>query len=274
MHSHGGNVIEYYALASQLDADQPVYALQTRGLDGRIVKGLSMEDMAASYVEEIRSFQPEGPYYLGGFCLGGSLALIAAQLLAAAGEEVAQVVMIQTTHPDAIRFRPEITGLQRLRYSASKRLDLEMENLSHRGGSYIVDRGRHLWNRAGARAAMLLDRVSERENPDPSKLPMNYILEVLGVEHERALHHYVPRPYAGDVILFRASKQLRGQNVDEILGWKGVLTGHVDVCEIPGHQQNMMSLPNVVELGRQLTVRLKAAQEQREAKPPAVTAKV
>ena len=268
MHSHGGNVIEYYALANQLDADQPVYALQTRGLDGRIVKGLSMEQMAASYVEEIRSFQPEGPYYLGGFCLGGSLALIAAQLLIAAGEEVALVVMIQTTHPDAIRFRPEITGMQRLRYSASKRFDLEMENLSHRGGNYIVERCRHLWNRAGARATMLLDRVSERENSDPSKLSMNYILEVLGVEHERALHQYVPRPYAGEVLLFRATKQLTGQNVDEILGWKGVLTGHVDVCEIPGHQQKIMSAPNVVQLGKELTIRLKAVQEQREAKSP------
>ncbi len=268
MHSHGGNVIEYYPLANQLDPDQPVYALQTRGLDGKIVKGLSMEQMAASYVEEIRSFQPEGPYYLGGFCLGGSLALIAAQQLIEAGEEVALVVMIQTTHPDAIRFKPEVTGMQRLRYTASKRFDLEMENLSQRGGSYIVERCRHLWNRAGARAVMLLDRVSERENPDSSRLPMNYILEVLGIEHERALHRYVPRPYAGDVLLFRATRQLVGQKVDEVLGWKGVLTGHVDVCEIPGHQQNMMSPPNVVQLGRELTIRLKAVQERREAKSP------
>src|SRR6185295_1111321 len=45
MHSHGGNVLEYYPLVSALDADQPVYALQARGLDGHIVKGLSLEQI-------------------------------------------------------------------------------------------------------------------------------------------------------------------------------------------------------------------------------------
>src|SRR5690348_6743062 len=47
MHSHGGNVLEYYALAERLDPDQPVYALQARGLDGLIPKGRSIEEMAA-----------------------------------------------------------------------------------------------------------------------------------------------------------------------------------------------------------------------------------
>src|SRR5208283_3390254 len=41
MHAHGGNVLEYYPLANLLDADQPVYALQARGLDGRIAKDQS-----------------------------------------------------------------------------------------------------------------------------------------------------------------------------------------------------------------------------------------
>jgi thioesterase domain-containing protein len=227
-----------------------------------------MEEMATTYLAEIRSFQPKGPYYLGGFCLGGSLALLAAEQLLEAGEEVALVILIQTTHPDAIRFKPEITRLERFWYSASKRFDLEMENLSNRGWKYVMERCRHLRNRAGARAAMLLDRVAERESEESSNLPMNYLLEVLGVEHERALHKFEPRPYGGDVVLFRASKQLVGQNVDHILGWKDVLIGRMDVCEIPGHQQNMMSLPHAVLLGKEITNRLKLVQQRQETKVP------
>ena len=269
MHSHGGNVIEYHTLANELDPDQPVYALQTRGLDGRIEKGRSIEEMAATYLEEIRSFQPEGPYYLGGFCLGGSIALAAAQQLIAEGEEVALIVMIQTTHPDAIRFKPGVTKLQQLRYKLSKRVDLEIENLSHRGWRYIAERWRHLWDRGGARLAMLLDSVAEKENSDPSKLPMNYILEVLGDEHGKALSRFSPAPYHGDVVLFRASKQLGGQNIDEMLGWKSVLLGSVEICEIPGHQQNMMLPPNVSKLGSEITGHLKAAHERMETRVPA-----
>ena len=65
MHSHGGNVLEYYPLANLLDADQPVYALQARGLDGHIAKGRSLEEMVSVYLNEVRSLQPKGPYFLG-----------------------------------------------------------------------------------------------------------------------------------------------------------------------------------------------------------------
>lgn len=71
-HSHGGNVLEYYPLVDLLDVDQPVYALHAKGLDGRILRDRSLEEMVSGYIEEIRSLQPEGPYYVGGFCFGGS----------------------------------------------------------------------------------------------------------------------------------------------------------------------------------------------------------
>src|SRR5262249_16211528 len=107
MHSHGGNVLEYHHLTNCLDPDQPVYALQARGLDGEIPENPSIEGMAAAYIAEIRSVQPEGPYFLGGFCFGGVVALEAAQQLSAAGQEVALVAMIQSIHPPSARFQPD-----------------------------------------------------------------------------------------------------------------------------------------------------------------------
>ena len=273
MHSHGGNVLEYYPLAMQLGPDQPVYALQARGLDGKIEKDRTLEEMAARYLDEIRTIQPEGPYFLGGFCLGGSLALIAAQHLLEAGQEVPLVILIQTTHPFAVSFKPEITRFQRVWNIGRKRLDLEWENLSYHGVKHIVERVRHIWNRAGARAAIFFDRLAEKETDEPSRLSMNYILEVLGIEHEKALRKFSPRPYGGDVLLFRASKQLAGQKIDEALGWKGVLTGRIDVREIPGHQQNMMSPPNVVPLANEITTHLKAALEREPSVPTEIQSK-
>src|SRR5262249_20586226 len=68
MHSHGGNVMEYQPLAECLEQDQPVFALQARGLDGNIVRNQTIEEMAAHYLTELRLLQPEGPYILAGFC--------------------------------------------------------------------------------------------------------------------------------------------------------------------------------------------------------------
>src|SRR5260370_42431657 len=101
--------------------------------------------MASNYINELRRFQPQGLYYLGGFCLGGLLALEAAQQLTAAGQEVALVVMIQSMHPEASRFKSNITVIQQWWYRAIWRIMLEMENLSNSGSGYIAERSRPAW---------------------------------------------------------------------------------------------------------------------------------
>jgi len=262
MHSHGGNVLEYYPLANLLEADQPVYALQARGLDGRIEKDPSLEKMAAAYLEELRILQPEGPYFLGGFCFGGLMALEAAQQLCAAGEEVALVVMIQTMHPASAFFKPNTSLFHRWWYRAAKRIDLERENLSHRGEVHLRERFRRSWDVARARTAIAFDNVMGNRQIPRTNLSMPYILESLGIEHDKAFEKYVPRPYIGDVVLFRASKQLPGLAADLHLGWKDVLNGHLDVCEVPGHQQSMLIAPNVSRLAEELAARLQAVQQQ------------
>ena len=272
MHAHGGNVLEYYPLVNHLDPDQPVYALQARGLNGHIVREPSMEEMASAYLDELRSLQPEGPYFLGGFCFGGLLALEAAQQLTAAGQEIALVVLIQSTHPDCMRFKPETTVSHRWWYRTTKRINLEMEDLSYRGKGYVVERCRHAWNRARGRTAIAFDNMTHNEPADPSRLPMHYILEALAIEHGKALKKYVPRPYGGEVVLFRASKQLSGLMADEYLGWKRILHGNLDVCEVPGHQQNLLLEPNVPRLAKELTTRLKAAQHRSRAKGTSASA--
>ncbi len=265
VHAHGGNVLEYYALANLLDPDQPVYAFQARGLDGNIPDDLTLEKMAAFYVEELRSFQPEGPYFLAGFCFGGLLALEAAQQLTAAGQEVALVALIQSMHPDAFHFKPSVSGPRRWWYRMSKRMDLERENRSHAGIGYLVRRYRHTWDMARARAALAVDNMRGKRPADLSHLPKLYIFEALRMEHGKALRKYSPRPYAGDVVLFRASKQLSGLIADEYLGWKPLLKGSFEVREVPGHQQNLMLEPNVRRLAREIDARLKAAQQRLRA---------
>ena len=262
MHSHGGNVLEYYPFGRLLEHDQPLYALQARGLDGRILKDLTLEGMASAYVEEVRSLQPEGPYFLGGFCFGGFLALEAAQQLTAAGQEVALVVMIQSMHPSAMRFKPGVTMVDRWRYRAKKRIHLELENLSHSGKAYVFEKCRRMWDRVRARTAIAFGGMHHNSSNDPSRLPMHHILEALAIEHGKAIDKYVPRPYGGDVFLFRAGEQLSGLVADESLGWKDTLSGNLDVCEIAGHQQNLLLEPHIFQLAKELSDRLKVTQER------------
>ncbi len=264
MHSHGGNVLEYYPLAKYLDADQPVYALQARGLDGNISKDQSFEEMAAAYLLELRTLQQEGPYFLGGYCLGGLLALEVAQQLSAAGEEVALVVLIQSMNPTYARFSPDLNTFQRGWYRTTKRVSLELEYLRHRGANHILERCRRTRDIALARTSITFDSWMSNGHGRQKHRSMAYTLERLAIEHDKARMRYVPRPYNGPVVLFRASKQLSGLMTDSALGWRDLLSGNLEIFEVPGHQETMLSDPNVIFLAEKLTTQLCAAQHHPE----------
>ena len=295
MHSHGGNVLEYYPLVKHLDADQPVYALQARGLDGHIVKGQSLEEMAGAHVAELRSLQPQGPYFLGGYCLGGLLALEAARQLSEIGETVALVALIQTINPAYARFSPDLTAFQRAWYLAKKRVDLELAYLRYRGPNHILERWRRTRDIALARTEITLESWMRKSasgngagngagnagvngevngelngNDRRKRRSMAHTLEVLAMEHDKARVRYEVRPYHGRVVLFRAGKQLAGLMADSTSGWKNILNGNLDVCEVPGHQETMLMEPNVIYLAQQLTRQLQLAHHDPAAHAPAM----
>lgn len=85
---------------SLLGDDQPAYAIQARGLDGRDEPNRSVDAMASDYVAAIRSVQPQGPYFLGGFCAGSYVALEMARLLLAAGEKLLPPLLIDPPLPN------------------------------------------------------------------------------------------------------------------------------------------------------------------------------
>ena len=90
-------------LGRLIDARQPFYGLQSRGLDGVQTPLDRIEDIAHDHVDTIRSFQPEGPYLLIGACFGGRVAYEMARQLEAAGGEIALLAMLDPSPRSPIR---------------------------------------------------------------------------------------------------------------------------------------------------------------------------
>jgi amino acid adenylation domain-containing protein len=262
MHALGGNVLDYYRLVNHLESDQPVYAFQAQGLDGNFIKGATLEEMAADYVAELQNFQPEGPYFLGGFCMGGLLALEAAEQLTAAGQNVALVIMVQSIHPGAMDYKPNTPAFKRLWYQMQKRASLEWENLSHNPKGYVSERLVHLWDAVRVRTSIAYQKMIGKDPSMSTEFSQLYFFEAVGVEHKKAMDKYRPGPYGGDVLVIRASKQLAGLIADERLGWDRTFHGKLEVCEVPGHQENLLLVPNVSQLAKEISIRLKAAQQR------------
>jgi thioesterase domain-containing protein len=112
---HNGDVFCYLALAKYLDARQPLYGVEPKGLDGGPLAD-TVEEMAAYEVEQIRSSQAHGPYYIAGFCAGGAIAFESARQLMQAGEEVARLVLLGSPFPSVFRTSPVTMQLRSVRH--------------------------------------------------------------------------------------------------------------------------------------------------------------
>jgi thioesterase domain-containing protein len=100
-HPIGGNVFCYLELTRQLDAQRPVLAFQSPGLEMDGGAEVTVETMARCYLEELRKRQPSGPYLLGGWCFGGVIAFEVARQLRDSGEVVDGLALIDTRAPIA-----------------------------------------------------------------------------------------------------------------------------------------------------------------------------
>ena len=94
-------------LANILGPDQPLFVVAPHGTGKELIPD-SIEAMAADRLPLILEAQPDGPYRLGGQCLGGIIAFEVARMLVDAGKEVEMVVMVD---PPTINARKTVQSL-------------------------------------------------------------------------------------------------------------------------------------------------------------------
>ena len=106
VHGGDGEAIGYVALARAIGTGCAFYALRARGIDDGQPLHSSLEEMAVAYVAEVREVQPQGPYALGGLCVGATIAVEMARLLEAAGERLSLVLVDpRPRRPNDLRYQ-------------------------------------------------------------------------------------------------------------------------------------------------------------------------
>jgi amino acid adenylation domain-containing protein len=97
VHAAGGTVFCYTDLAKHLGQDQPVYGIQAPPTSDTAVQ--TLETMASEYIKALRGFQPRGPYFLGGWSMGGVIAFEMARQMIKQGEKVALLFLVDAQAP-------------------------------------------------------------------------------------------------------------------------------------------------------------------------------
>src|SRR5271166_1316581 len=230
VHGLGGSVLRFRDLARHMAPDQPFFGIQAKGLDGAEPCLDRVEDMADIYLQDLRTAQPEGPYYLGGYSFGGYVALEMARRLLEQGEEVRSLVLLDTY----------VAGSQSL-------LERFMTLSTAQKIAYTRRRARRY-------------RKNLRRRIEFWFLPpaVKKVRRGCGA----AEHSYQLRPYPEKIILFRAGeKGLRGLE-EPGEGWQKFATGGLEVHELDGDHGNILNEPNVQFLATELRLCLERAQSE------------
>jgi thioesterase domain-containing protein len=255
IHGGAGTILFFHNLVRHLGPEQPIYGLQAQGLHGKEPPHTCVEEMVAHYIREIRSLQPEGPYYLGGYCFGAIVAFEMAQQLNRQGHEVALLASFNGPSPLYYRrgltltFREEPSNGPDPSKAKARRTFAGpgewMAYLLARLKAAIAWRVRNRFDSIRYRIAFDMRRYLYQCYlalgwPMPDALRNRYFLE----NNHRAERRYIPQIYPGRLILFRA----RGLDHDPLLGWGGLAAGGVELHEIPGDhrgQRDLMREPHV-----------------------------
>jgi thioesterase domain-containing protein/acyl carrier protein len=242
VHPAGGQVFPFFGLAQCLGLEQPCYGLQARGVEEGQEPHTRIEDMAACYIEAIRSVQSEGPYLLGGWSMGGEIAFEMAQQLHARGQRVALLALFDARIPS----------------SAENIADEDFEAM------LMADVVRYFGLSTDFSESLallprdeLLERVLERGKrtgliPADIEASQAHRLIELCKSDFRASRNYVLHRYPGRVTLFKAAEDLSPTPLDATLGWSDWADGGVDVQIVPGNHATMVYKPNVETLAEKL----------------------
>jgi amino acid adenylation domain-containing protein len=248
VHGAEGNVLLYRRLATHLGSDQPVYGLQSQGLNGRGPFQSHIEEMASHYVRELRALDPTGPYMLGGYCMGGTIALEMAQQLTAQGQEVALVVMIDSYNLNKIS-RKRLGRLaavhlaQNFWFHAANFLSIRTGDRR----SFVREKLDVARNRLKRRLGAAHDAIGSFAGKTPNPYSQFRLRQV----NDRATMAYVPRPYRNRLVVVRCKGHFWKLD-DPALGWGEIAGDNLEIQSFPIYRKGILVEPFVRTLAEGL----------------------
>jgi amino acid adenylation domain-containing protein len=271
VHPAAGSAFCYRELSAHLGPEQPFYGLEAaQGYEGQTIRS-----MAEMYVRAVREVAPRGPYFLGGWSLGGILAFEMARQLEEAGERVALVAVLDSR---ASTHAGQLTYLRHMLDDQAALLALAGRHIAHLAGrplpfSYADLRGRG----DHERLPWFLDQIAAH-GLMPAPLVEGFVRGFVNdfrLCNQMVLDHRTPGAIHADILLLRATGittpyegfpslevPLR-EDPDPTYGFAALTAGTARVRPIDATHENIVFEPQVASvadvLRAALVVRSRAA---------------
>ena len=248
-----GLAMEYHNLARQKNLDRPMYGVKALEPNSELRQHHSVEEMARYYVREIQTVQPQGPYHLTGYSIGGWYAYAVAQEFHRQGQEVSTLLLVDTQANVELSWRL---------FLRSKAWMLVRRGFFHLW-SLIVTKGERSKYLAGRWRALLnhlpgSNRRGTRANEVETSSEINGIKPIPYLVD--AIKQYQPPSYAGNLQIFV------GDDGDYVfphrLFWSALIKGEIKIHKVRGDHFSLLDEENAEDFANLLSQVL----DQSEAK--------
>jgi amino acid adenylation domain-containing protein len=182
----------------------------------------NLQGIAACLVDKILATQPEGPYTIGGLCLGGVLAFEIASQLRAARHDVSLLVLLDPPSPSQLDARNLLTPkLSNPRYLLKRLASLGLRPTLKKIRGHLID---HFPRSIKAKLEKPETSVGQR------------IVEA-------AASSYRPAKYEGQVLLLLADEH--PPHVDFLPGWQAIVPHTLHAEYVHAHHSELTKTQNV-----------------------------
>ncbi len=243
VHPAGGLSWCYAGLMASLGKDCPLYGLQARGIARREAFPQTLGDMASDYIRQIRTVQPNGPYRLLGWSLGGNVAHAMATLLQQQGEDVSLLVMLDA-YPNHFLPIKEAPDEQEALIALLALGGYDPDSLD--GRPLDISSAVDLLRRDGSALASL-------EESTILNLKETYVNSV------RVLSAYAPGKFNGNVLFFRSTVIPEWFDPISPESWKPYINGKIEQHDIDCRHKDLCQPGPLAIVGGVLESKLAAA---------------
>lgn len=239
----GGSVLTLQAFALAFSGHNPFFGLQTVNVDNQVFAFDSIEEMAKANITSIKTHQPEGPYHILGYSFGGVVAYEVARELAAQGDKVATLTLVDTLVPtlfDGLNAHDEATMLFEIYQTAMRLLGASLE-LAELQKIPVRERSKYILSQLSEQGVEISNEQAE----------LLKVIEKNGV----CQSNYKPGKLSKNtqVTLFRGTERhAEMQALPEDYGWNEFVSSNVRVFDYKANHSSIMNPKNAPKIAKKV----------------------
>jgi thioesterase domain-containing protein len=235
IHSSGLHILVFKSLSKYFDKDQPLYGIQAIGLSNNTAVPERLEDIAAHYLSEILSVNPDGPYCIAGYSHGGFFAYEIARQLKKAKKEVQFLGVIDTYTGDIVKpTNKSVKIAQKIIRQFNKVPFLINSFIKHPKDAFDYQT---LSLKRRFPRFFKPESNPEKDNRSPREKEISNV-------YNNAVHNYKLEPFDIEVSLFNVDKRLYFIDDPKYLGWDKFALKGVKIYKTSGDHKTFLYPPN------------------------------